>query len=90
MKQDVVRAGKRPAPVSPGVDSKGELCDIMKNAKKKRKYSKNNYDIITMAFAKALRAHIDGIVTSQCLGCMLQLTREQGGHELCSDPAKYV
>ena len=34
--------------------------------------------------------HIDGIVTSQCLGCMLQLTREQGGHEPCSDPAKYV
>ena len=55
MKQDVVRAGKRPAPVSPGVDSKGELCDIMKNAKK-RKFSRNNYDMITMAFAKVLRA----------------------------------
>ena len=69
MKQDVVRAGKRPAPVSPGVDSKGELFDIIKNANKKRKFSKNNYDMITMAFAKVLRGHIDGIVRIQCLGC---------------------
>ena len=89
-KQDVVRAGKRPAPVSPVADSKDELCDIMKNAKKKRTFSKNYYDMITMAFAKALRAHIDGIVTSQCLGCMLNISYDRGGHDLCSDPAKYV
>ena len=46
--------------------------------------------MITMAFAKVLRDHIDGIVKSQYLGCMLQLTLEQGGHEMCSDPVKYV
>ena len=68
MKQDVVRAGKRHAPVSPVADRKDELCNIMKNAKKKRTFSKNNYDMTTMAFAKALRAHIDGIVRSQCMG----------------------
>ena len=43
-----------------------------------------------MAFAKALRAHIDGIVTSQCLGCMLNISYDRDGHELCSDPDKYV
>ena len=43
-----------------------------------------------MAFAKALRAHIDGIVTSQCLGCMLNISYERDGHDLYSDPAKYV
>ena len=46
--------------------------------------------MITMAFENALLTHIDGIFTCQCFGCMLQFTREQGGHELCSDPAKYV
>ena len=43
-----------------------------------------------MAFAKALRAHIDGIVTSQCLGCMLNISYDRDGHDLCSDPEKYV
>ena len=76
--------------VSPVSDSKDELCDIMKNAKKKRTFSKNDYDMITMAFAKALRAHIDGIVTSQCLGCMLNISYDRDGHDLCSNPAKYV
>ena len=46
--------------------------------------------MVTMAFAKALRAHIDGIVTSQCLGCMLNISYDRDGHYLCSDPAKYV
>ena len=58
-KQDVVRAVKRPAPVSPVADSKDEHCDIMKNAKKRRRFSKSNYDMITMAFAKPFREHID-------------------------------
>ena len=43
-----------------------------------------------MAFAKALRAHIDGIVTSQCLGCMLNISYDRDWHDLCSDPDKYV
>ena len=87
-KQDVVRAGKRPAPVSsPVADNKDELCNIMKNAKKRRRFSKSNYDTITMAFAKALRAHIYGIVTSQCLCCMLNISYDRDGHDLCSDPA---
>ena len=89
MKQDVVNAEKRPAPVSPVANSKDELCDMMKNAKK-RKFSKKNYHMITMAFAKALRVHIDGIVTSQCLGCMLNISYDRDGHDLCTDPAKYV
>ena len=88
--KDVVRAAKRPAQVSPVADSKDEHCDIMKNVKKRRRFSKSNYDTITMAFAKALRAHIDGIVTSQCLGCMLNITYDRDGHDLCSDPEKYV
>ena len=57
--KNVVRPEKRPAPVSPGVDTKDELSDIMKNSKKKRKLLKNNYDMITMAFAKVLGDHID-------------------------------
>ena len=88
MKQDVAHAEKRPAPVSPVANSKDELCDMMKNAKK-RKFSKKNYDMITMAFAKALRAHIDGIVTSQCMGCMLN-RYDRDGHDLCTDPVNYV
>ena len=62
----------------------------MKNAKKRRRFSKINYDMITMAFAKALRAHIDGIVMSQCLGCLLNISYDRDGHDLCSDPDKYV
>ena len=76
-KQDLVRAAKRPVPFSQVADSKDEHCDIMKNAKKRRRFSKSNYDTITMAFAKALRAHIDGIVTSQCLGCMLNISYDR-------------
>ena len=90
MKQDVVRAAKRSSPVSPVADSKDEHCDIMMNVKKRPRFSKINYDIITMAFAKALRMHIDGIVMSQCLGCMLNISYDRDGHDLCSDPAKYV
>ena len=43
-----------------------------------------------MAFAKAVRAHIDEIVTSQCLCCMLNILYDRDGHDLCTDPAKYV
>ena len=73
---------------SPRAGTKGELYERLKNAPKKRKLTKNN--AITMAFARALRHHIDGIVTSQCLGCMLNLQPEHEGHELCSNPKAYV
>ena len=47
---------------------------------------KNN--AIITAFATVLRGHIDGIVRSQCLGCMLNLNMEY--HDLCTDPKAYV
>ena len=45
---------------------------------------------ITMTFAKALDQHIDSIVKSQCLGCMLKISYDRDGHDLCSDRETYV
>ena len=68
--------------------TKGELHERLKNVNKKRKMSKN--DAITMTFAKALDQHIDGIVKSQCLGCMFNTSYDRDGHDLCSDRETYV
>ena len=59
---------------------------------KKRKVARNSksFNVFTTAFASVLREHIDSIVKSQCLGCLLGLQPEQGGHELCGNPKRYV
>ena len=44
-------------------------------------------DPITMAFARALHGHIKSIVTSQCLGCMMNLMDH---HDVCINPPMYV
>ena len=73
---------------SPRAETKGELHERLKKASKKRKMTKN--DAITMTFAKALHQHIDGIVKSQYLGCMLNISYDRDGHDLCSDRETYV
>ena len=81
-----------PAAVAPATakrsraGTKGELRERLRNAKKKRKMTKN--DVTT--FAKALDQHIDGIVKSQCVGCMLNISYDRDGHDLCSDRETYV
>ena len=68
--------------------TKGALHERLKNVNKKRKMSRN--DAITMTFAKALAEHNDGIVKSQCLGCMFNISYDRDGHDLCSDRETYV
>ncbi len=96
---DGSRAGKRVATeMAEGsrAGTKGELRDRLKNRAKKQKMSKmskmpkmskSSYDEITMAFAQVLRQHIDGIVKSQCLGCMMNSMEYHG---LFSNPINYV
>ena len=40
-----------------------------------------------MAYAEVLKGHIDGIVRSQCLGCMVN---SMDHHDICTDPPAYV
>ena len=83
-----VTAVTPPTAKRPRAGTKGELRERLKKANKKRKMSKN--DAITMTFAKALDQHIDGIVKSQCLGCMFNISYDRDGHDLCSDRETYV
>ena len=53
-----------------------------REAKKRKLFDPN-----TMAYAEVLKGHIDGIVRSQCLGCMIN---SMDHHDICEDPPVYV
>jgi hypothetical protein len=55
------------------------------NKKKKtttKKKKKEDFDEYTMSFAQVLHGHIEGIVKSQCVGCV---NNKMDHHDLCED-----
>ena len=80
--------GKRLREASTKKAKKRCTADKAKTRRALREVSKRKlFDASTMAYAEVLKGHIDGIVRSQCLGCMVN---SMDHHDICKDPPSYV